>query len=164
VTGSLPLIHSLKTYYYSALTISYITRGAKIPETCFRFLIFNRLRISGCFTLDIRNNYLKRQYKEMRDVRVVFYMYIDAQQILCELVVQHTCADRNKKTIWIPHRATRRVLRTSGLKLLNREGNPYKFLVRWSSRRLPLVLFYNHQRSLARRHSHLPSLLLPRLN
>jgi hypothetical protein len=28
----------------------------------------------------------------MRDVRVVFYMYIDAQQILCELVVQHTCA------------------------------------------------------------------------
>jgi len=116
------------------------------------------------YILDIRNNYLKRQYKEMRDVRVVFYMYIDAQQILCELVVQHTCADRNKKTIWIPHWATHRVLRTPGLKLLNREGNPYKFLVRWSSRRLPFVLFYNHQWSLARRHSHLPSLLLPRLN
>lgn len=99
----------------------------------------------------------------MRDVRVVFYMYIDAQQILCELVVQHTCAGWNKKTIWIPHWATHRVLRTSGLKLLNREGNPYKFLVRWSSRRLPFVLFNNHQWSLARRHSHLPSLLLPRL-
>jgi len=113
--------------------------------------------------LDIRSNYLKRQYKEMRDVRIVFYMYIDAQQILCELVVQHTCADWNEKTIRIPHRATYRVLRTPRLELLDGEGDPYKFLVGWPSRRLPLVLLDHHQRSLARRHSHFPSLLLPYL-
>lgn len=99
----------------------------------------------------------------MRDVRVVFYMYIDAQQILCELVVQHTGAGRNETAIRIPHRATHRVLRSPRLELLNGEGNPHEFLVRWPSRRLPLVLLDHHQRSLARRHSHLPSLLLPRL-
>jgi len=99
----------------------------------------------------------------MRDVRVVFYMYIDAQQIFCELVVQHTCADWNQKTIWIPHRATRRVLRTPRFKLLNRKGNPHNFLVGWSSWRLPFFLFNHHQWSFARRHSHLSSLLLSRL-
>lgn len=103
-----------------------------------------------------------KQYKK-KCVRVVFYMYIDAQQIFRDIVVQHSGANRIQKTIRISHRATDRIFGASRLVLLHEKDNAHQLLVRRPSRRLPFVLFYYHLRSLTGRHSNLLSLLLPRL-
>lgn len=43
------------------------------------------------------------------------YVYIDAQQIFCDVVVQYACSGRKQKTVRISHRAARRVFGAPGL-------------------------------------------------